>query len=407
MYCLAADGRDGVTGRRMTAVAQAARAKLPMSVEPRVLVLNAGSLSVKFALYSTDLLPTLHLSGAVEGIGHSGGRFHTMDWTAHAAAEETRPVSSLEDAIELVLTFMERRATGVIVGVGHRVVHGGPGCDGPKYVTPELEERLEKLIPLAPLHMPNNVAGIAAVRARRPELQQVACFDTAFHETLPELAKLTGLPRDIAGEDIRRYGFQGLSYESVVDEIRRREGTRSDDELLIVAHLGEEASMAAIKDGRSIETTMGFSILAGLPTGTRCGDLDPGIVLYLLMQRGLSGKAVQQMLYERSGLLGLLGRQFGHAGASRAKAPSGDCGGDRLFLLPGARIDRLFGCDTRWARSSGLHGRHRRQSAGDPRAYLRGTSFHRHRPRFGAQSCQRANDFARRERSSDRGFPQR
>ncbi len=145
MYCLAADGRDGVTGRRMTAVAQAARAKLPMSVEPRVLVLNAGSLSVKFALYSTDLLPTLHLSGAVEGIGHSGGRFHTMDWTAHAAAEETRPVSSLEDAIELVLTFMERRATGVIVGVGHRVVHGGPGCDGPKYVTPELEERLREI----------------------------------------------------------------------------------------------------------------------------------------------------------------------------------------------------------------------------------------------------------------------
>ena len=307
MYCLAAAGRDGVTGRRMTAVAQAARAKLPMSVEPRVLVLNAGSLSVKFALYSTDLLPTLHLSGAVEGIGHSGGRFHTMDWTAHVAAEETRPVSNLEDAIELVLTFVERRATGVVVGVGHRVVHGGPGCDGPKYVTPELEERLEKLIPLAPLHMPNNVAGIAAVRARRPELRQVACFDTAFHETLPKLAKLTGLPRDIAGEDIRRYGFQGLSYESVVDEIRRREGTRSDDELLIVAHLGEEASMAAIKDGRSIETTMGFSILAGLPMGTRCGDLDPGIVLYLLMQRGLSGEAVQQMLYERSGLLGLSG----------------------------------------------------------------------------------------------------
>ena len=142
MYCLAAAGRDGVTGRRMTAAAQAARAKLPMSVEPRVLVLNAGSLSVKFALYSTDLLPTLHLSGAVEGIGHSCGRFHTMDWTAHVAAEETRPVSNLEDAIKLVLTFVERRATGVVVGVGHRVVHGGPGCDGPKYVTPELEEQL-------------------------------------------------------------------------------------------------------------------------------------------------------------------------------------------------------------------------------------------------------------------------
>jgi len=292
----------------MTAViAHIAQTRRPMSVDARILVLNVGSSSVTFALFSTDLLPTLYLSGAVEGIGHVMGRMHVMDWTAYIPADQARQVSNLDDAIELVLTFVQRRANGVIVGVGHRIVHGGPGCNGPKWVTPELEERLEMLIPLAPLHMPNNVAGIAAVRARRPGLPQVACFDTAFHETLPKLAKLTGLPREIAGQEIRRYGFQGLSYESVVDEIRRREGTRADDELLIVAHLGEEASMAAIKDGRSIETTMGFSTLAGLQKGTRCGDLDPGVVLYLLMQRGLSGVAVQQMLHERSGLLGISG----------------------------------------------------------------------------------------------------
>ena len=154
------------------------------------------------------------------------------------------------------------------------------------------------------MHLPHNLAGIAAVRARRPHLPQVACFDTAFHETLPKLARMTGLPRDIAGHDIRRYGFHGLSYEFIVDELRRTHGAAVADQRLIVAHLGNGASMAAIKGGQSVETTMGFSTLAGLPMGTRSGDLDPGIVLYLLMEKGLSAEAVQHMLYERSGCWG-------------------------------------------------------------------------------------------------------
>jgi acetate kinase len=203
---------------------------------------------------------------------------------------------------------MERRAAGwTIIAVGHRIVHGGPDCDCPELVTPELEDRLKKLIPLAPLHLPHNLVGIAAVRARRPHLPQIACFDTAFHETLPKLSRMTGLPRDIAGHDIRRYGFHGLSYEFIVDELRRRHGAAVDDERLIVAHLGSGASMAAIRGGRSVETTMGFSTLAGLPMGTRSGDLDPGIILYLIMEKGLSAEMVQHMLYERSGLLGISG----------------------------------------------------------------------------------------------------
>jgi acetate kinase len=155
--------------------------------------------------------------------------------------------------------------------------------------------------------LPHNLAGIAEVRARRPNLPQVVCFDTAFHETLPKLARMTGLPRDIAGHEIRRYGFHGLSYEFIVDDLRHRHGTTADDERLIVAHLGNGASMAAIKGGRSVETSMGFSTLSGLPMGTRSGDIDPGLILYLIVEKGLSAEVVQRMLYERSGLLGISG----------------------------------------------------------------------------------------------------
>ncbi|MFH1346415.1 MAG: acetate/propionate family kinase [Pseudomonadota bacterium] len=273
-----------------------------------VLVLNAGSSSVKFALFSADQKPLRHLSGAVDGVGRGQGRFHAADATGSSRADEVRRVSNQEEAIELVLSSVARLATAWrITAVGHRIVHGGPDCDCPEFVTPELEDRLRKLIPLAPLHLPHNLAGIAAVRAHLPDLPQVACFDTAFHETLPKLARMTGLPRDIAGKDIRRYGFHGLSYEFIVDDLRRTYGDAVDDQRLIVAHLGNGASMAAIKSGRSIETTMGFSTLAGLPMGTRSGDLDPGIVLYLLMEKGLSAETVQHMLYERSGLLGISG----------------------------------------------------------------------------------------------------
>jgi acetate kinase len=273
-----------------------------------ILVLNAGSSSVKFALFSTDQRPLRHLSGAVDGIGHDQGRFHAKDETGGVWVDEKQRVSNQEEAIELVLSSVEQRGAGwTIIAVGHRIVHGGPDCDCPKLVAPELEARLQKLIPLAPLHMPHNLAGIASVRTRRPHLPQVACFDTAFHETLPKLSRMTGLPRDIASRDIRRYGFHGLSYEFIVDELRRTHGAAVDDERVIVAHLGNGASMAAIRRGRSVETTMGFSTLAGLPMGTRSGSLDPGIVLYLILEEGLSAEAVQRMLYERSGLLGISG----------------------------------------------------------------------------------------------------
>jgi acetate kinase len=173
-------------------------------------------------------------------------------------------------------------------------------------VTMAIEARLRQLIPLAPLHQPHNLAGITAIRKARPDIPQIACFDTAFHHDLPRLATLTALPQQLYDQGVRRYGFHGLSYEYVVDALRGS-GVDVDREHIIIAHLGSGASMCAMSGGHSVETTMGFSTLAGLPMGTRCGDLDPGIVLYLLKEKGMTVERVEHLLYEESGLRGVSG----------------------------------------------------------------------------------------------------
>lgn len=279
-----------------------------VAVRSCILVLNAGSSSIKFALFSANEPLCRHLSGAVDGIGRAQGRFRARDEAGRVQADEAVSVADHEQALKLVLSMIELpEARRSLIAVGHRIVHGGPGCDCPEPVTSELERRLGALIPLAPLHLPHNLAGIAAVRARRPHLPQVACFDTAFHRTMPKLARMTPLPRNVAGDEIQRYGFHGLSYEFVLDDLRRAHGKVIDSQRLIVAHLGNGASMAAIRNGRSIDTTMGFSTVAGLPMGTRSGDLDPGIILHLIAAKAMSVDAVQHLLYERSGLLGISG----------------------------------------------------------------------------------------------------
>ena len=272
-----------------------------------ILVINCGSSSVKFALFAAEEpLPRLW-SGAIERIGLANGRFHAVDAEGATVLDETGDIADHDTALRLLLDAIERHSSGArLAAVGHRVVHGGPECDCPVVVTAALEARLRQLIPLAPLHQPHNLAGIAAVRSARPSLPQVACFDTAFHHSLPRLATLTALPRELYEQGVRRYGFHGLSYEYVADALRR-DGVDVDRERIVVAHLGNGASMCALKGGRSVETTMGFSTLAGLPMGTRCGDLDPGIVLYLLAEKGMTVEQVQHLLYEESGLLGLSG----------------------------------------------------------------------------------------------------
>lgn len=272
-----------------------------------ILAINCGSSSVKFTVFAAaEPLPRLWW-GAVERIGLAHGRFHAVDADGTSVFDETRHIADHGAALHLLLNAIEQHPSGArLAAVGHRVVHGGPDCDCPVIVTAALEARLRQLNSLAPLHQPHNLAGIAAVRNARPGLLQVACFDTAFHHGLPRLATLTALPRYLFGEGVRRYGFHGLSYEFIVDALRR-DGVDIDHERIVVAHLGNGASMCALKGGRSVETTMGFSTLAGLPMGTRCGDLDPGIVLYLLAEKGMTVERVQRLLYEESGLLGVSG----------------------------------------------------------------------------------------------------
>lgn len=278
------------------------------TAERMILVINSGSSSVKFATFDMASAGLRRVnSGALERIGLDKGRFVTMDAHGAILAEETRKIADHGAALDLLLSWVESRTSVEnLIGVGHRVVHGGD-CDRPLLITPEVEARLERRIPLAPLHLPHNLAGIVAVRQRRPELPQIACFDTAFHHNLPHVARMTGLPRRFEETGIRRYGFHGLSYEFIIDDIRRHDGDAAANAKIIVAHLGNGASMAAVKDGRSVETTMGFSTLAGLPMGTRSGDLDPGVLLYLLNEKVMPPADLQHLLYHESGLLGVSG----------------------------------------------------------------------------------------------------
>lgn len=275
-----------------------------MPAEPAILAINSGSSSVKFALFgNTAALPRLW-SGAVERIGLANSSFHASGGEQPVAAGAIR---DHEAAMQLVLEAVERQSRErSLSAVGHRVVHGGAEFAEPAIVDAAMLARLDRLVPLAPLHLPHNLAGIAVVCKNRPDLAQIACFDTAFHQTLTRLATLTALPREYYGRGIRRYGFHGLSYEYVVEALRR-DGADVDHERVIVAHLGNGASMCAVAGGRSVETTMGFSALGGLPMGTRCGDLDPGIVLYLADQLGMPIRRVEKLLYEESGLLGISG----------------------------------------------------------------------------------------------------
>lgn len=275
--------------------------------ERAILTLNAGSSSLKFAIFAGSGAPRRLWSGEIERIGLPAARFRLSDARGTRVVDETGVIDTHTAALERLLTAIERDVDGPpLGGVGHRVVHGGPDCDCPKRVTPALVARLKRLTPLAPKHLPANIAGIEAVRAARPDLSQVACFDTSFHHDLPRIARLSGLPRALQDAGYRRYGFHGLSYACIL-RMLRDEGVDVDRERIIVAHLGNGASMCAIRGGRSVETTMGFSTLAGLPMGTRSGDVDPGLLLHLMTEDGMTPQALARMLYDDSGLLGLSG----------------------------------------------------------------------------------------------------
>lgn len=278
---------------------------------PRAIItFNAGSSSIKFSLYEVAGSPPLRLTcrGEVDGIG-SAPRFVARDPGGGVLAEQRwpDPNEAFAPLLRAVLDWVENHlATDTLIGVGHRVVHGGPDHDRPEPVTPALLAALDRLTPLAPLHEQHNIAPMRAIANTRPNLPQVACFDTAFHHTMPAVATRFALPREYEAAGVRRYGFHGLSYEYISRRLRELAPDQAKGRV-VVAHLGNGASLCALQDGGSIDTTMGFTPLDGLVMGTRCGSLDPGVILYLEQERGMTVKQVEDLLYRHSGLLGVSG----------------------------------------------------------------------------------------------------
>ncbi len=308
-----------------------------------ILALNAGSSSIKFSLFEAGRTSRLELisRGELEE-GDSGQHFVARDPKGCVLAEEEWRGQSFLLLAEKVIDWAEKRlGADRLLAVGHRVVHGGVKHDRPERVTAGLLAALDLLIPLAPLHEQHNLAPIRAIAAARPRLPQVACFDTAFHRTMPAVATRFALPRAYEEEGVRRYGFHGLSYEYLSRQLQMLAPELAKGRV-IAAHLGNGASLCAMCDGRSIDTTMGFTALDGLVMGTRCGNLDPGVVLYLEQQCGLSAKDVEDLLYRKSGLLGV----SGIASDMRALLGSGDTRAREAIELFVFRIAREIGALT-------------------------------------------------------------
>ena len=275
-----------------------------MPARHTILCINVGSSSCKFALYSISSdAETVLADGAVDRIGSHGGKIRIRDANGKALAESNREFVRPQAAVAATLEEFERLKLPRLDAVGHRIVHGGARHVAPELVTPQLVDDLKGLIPFAPLHMPGGIEGIQAVATRHPELAQVACFDTAFHRRMPETAERFALPRDLFEAGVRRYGFHGISYEYIMQALGAEVPAR-----LIIAHLGNGASMAAVKDGRPLDTTMGFTPAGGFMMGTRPGDLDPGVILYLLEQKHYDAARLGELVNLKSGLLGVSGR---------------------------------------------------------------------------------------------------
>lgn len=274
------------------------------------LVLNAGSSSLKFCVFSRPSGANWRVEsrGQIEGIGTSP-RLKAKDAENNTLIAEklSASVNDGRKATESLAAWLRSQYGGArVLGVGHRVVHGGSRFAAPVIITPEVLTELRRLVPLAPLHQPYNLAAIEAVSERIPAVPQVACFDTSFHRGQPEVAEIIPLPRQVSSGGVQRYGFHGLSYEyiaSVLPEIAPEIATGK----VIVAHLGSGASLCALKNGKSMDSTLGFTALDGLCMGTRPGALDPGVVLYLFQQLGLSANEVETILYKKSGLAGISG----------------------------------------------------------------------------------------------------
>jgi acetate kinase len=302
-----------------------------------VAVVNAGSSSVKFAIYGRGGVGAALYRGKIEGIGVAP-KLSVLDSAGRTAAEhgwgpgDLDVRSATREALSTAADLIRGQA---IAGIGHRVVHGGVDFAAPVRVDARVLEALEQLKPLAPLHQPYNLAGIEAVLEAAPHIPQVACFDTAFHRTQPELAELFGLPSRFADAGVRRYGFHGLSYEYIAGRLPEVAPDLAQGRV-IAAHLGNGASLCAMDRSRSVASTMGFTAVDGLLMGTRCGALDPGVVIHLMDAHGMSVRDVEDLIYRKSGLLGVSGVTSDMRGLRGSSEP-GAAKAIRLFVYRAVR----------------------------------------------------------------------
>jgi acetate kinase len=269
-------------------------------------VINAGSSSVKFAVYEASGEANVLFRGQVEGIG-TAPHLTIEDTDSRVVAEQNWPadgfchVTATRELLTTGTNLIEGRQ---VVGIGHRVVHGGMHYAAPIRLDRAVLASLSELIPLAPLHQPHNLAPIRTILDVAPQIPQIACFDTAFHRSQAQVAQAFSLPRHLTEKGVRRYGFHGLSYEYLVSQLRAAWPALASQRL-VIAHLGNGASLCAVRDGQSVASTMGFTAVDGLMMGTRCGALDPGVLLYLMRQHRMDAASIEDLIYRRSGLLGV------------------------------------------------------------------------------------------------------
>ena len=279
-----------------------------MISKKKILALNTGSSSIKFALYDTGEDEELLFTGSLTRIGHEGGAFSVRDGQGSSLAGESVSLPDHDAACAYLFSWVVSQGEEYKPdAIGHRMVHGGPQYSSPQVVSPELIASLEELVPYAPEHLPQALKAVTYTSKHFPGTLQVTCFDTSFHSLMPPVARFYPLPESIRTEGVQRYGFHGLSYEYLLGELERQGGSDAARGRIIFAHLGHGASMAAVKEGRSIDTTMGFSPAGGLVMSTRTGDLDPGVILFLLQQDKMNAAQIKEMVNRQSGLLGISG----------------------------------------------------------------------------------------------------
>lgn len=273
----------------------------------RILTINSGSSSIKSALFDVGQNSPV-FTARLDRIGLRDGVFRVQRADESVLVDRSLVLNDHDVALQALLEWLKEHPDAYeLDAVGHRVVHGGSKFVEPCRTTSEMVDALRELVPLAPNHLPNEIKAIDGIGRAYPSLPQVACFDTAFHRSMPTVAQTYPLPADLRQAGLLRYGFHGLSYEFIVDELRRDAGSNSVGGRVVIAHLGSGASMVAVRDGKSVDTTMGFTPAGGLVMGARSGDLDPGVLLYLLRQKGLSADQIDRLVNHQCGLLGVSG----------------------------------------------------------------------------------------------------